>query len=418
MDGANLCESCECVDPSRIIRTAQQDPDWLTSNGECPSCVQQALLHTRLAHGNAAMYRSIRRLWPLDSRSAFPALPTPLRIHADPRYTGRGITVAHIDSGYYPHPDLTRPRNRIRAWAETTHRRVDHHIFDPQVSPAWPGSHEPIGWHWHGLMTTTAAFGNGFLSHGLYRGVACDADLVLVQTWDDRGRITNRTLTRALKWILKKREELQIRVVSISVAGDPVTPLVGNSVDTAVRDLVTAGVTVIAASGNKLEQNLVPPATAPDAITVGGLDDRNHFDREKHEVWHSNYDRTPEGRWKPEVVAPSLWVVAPVLPGSHVATEALDLFARRDKGDQVANHRIAELKLVTPHYQHVEGTSFAAPIIAGVVACMLQANPCLTPLQIREMLIASAYKIPGAPPERQGAGAVEAGRAVELALAS
>ena len=47
---------------------------------------------------------------------------------------------------------------------------------------------------------------------------------------------------------------------------------------------------------------------------------------------------------------------------------------------------------------------------------MLEANPALTPEKIRELLIASAYQVPGAPAERQGAGAVEAGRAVELAL--
>jgi serine protease AprX len=362
------------------------------------------------------MQSCIERVWPIDVDAAFRALPTPLRLHADPRFTGKGITIAHIDAGFYPHPDLVRPVNRIKAWAETTRLPVRSLRFSPEVAPEWPRCHGNLHWQWHGLMTTGAAFGNGFLSNGLYRGIASGAELVLVQTWDRRGHITNATLTRALHWIRRKREELGIRIVSISVAGDPVVPLEGNAVDRAVKELVDDGVTVIAASGNKCERNLVPPATAAEAITVGGLDDRNVFDRELHEVWHSNYDSTLDGHWKPEVVAPSLWVVAPMLPRSAVALEAQELFARRAAADESANERIKELKLVTPHYQHVEGTSFAAPLIAGVVACMLEANPSLTPTDIRHVLMASAYKIAGASDERQGAGAVDGGQAVAIAI--
>lgn len=113
-------------------------------------------------------------------------------------------------------------------------------------------------------------------------------------------------------------------------------------------------------------------------------------------------------------MAPSLWVVAPVLPGSAVAREATTLFALRGAPDQEA--RISELKLVTPNYQHVDGTSFAAPIAAATVAAMLEANPHLTPRLVRELLIRSAHPVPGAPPERQGAGALDAGRAVALAV--
>lgn len=397
-------------------RCTQAPPHPDLSRGDCPSCVQQALLHTRLMHGLAAMQEFAQQALPIDAQAAFGALPTPLRMHADPRFTGKGITIAHIDAGFYPHPDLVQPHNRIRAWAETTRTPVQWLQFSQKTAPQWPGWNHHTHWQWHGLMTSAAAFGNGHLSHGLYRGIAGDAELVLIQTWDRRGRITNGTLTRALRWIHKKRRELNIRIVSVSVAGDPIEPLEGNPVDQAVKALVHDGVTVIAASGNKCERKLVPPATAAEAITVGGLDDRNVFDRDQHEVWHSNYDSTVEGLWKPEVVAPSLWVVAPVLPGSPVAVEARELFARRDRGDESANQRIADLKMVTPHYQHVEGTSFAAPIIAGVVACMLEANPRLTPDDIRHALMSAAYQVAGASAERQGAGAVDGGLAVAIAM--
>jgi serine protease AprX len=64
----------------------------------------------------------------------------------------------------------------------------------------------------------------------------------------------------------------------------------------------------------------------------------------------------------------------------------------------------------------VEGTSFAAPLTASVIACMLQANPSMTPALVRQVLLSASKEVGGAPSERQGAGALDAGRAVMLAL--
>jgi serine protease AprX len=189
---------------------------------------------------------------------------------------------------------------------------------------------------------------------------------------------------------------------------------------------VAQGITVVAAAGNDGRRQLVPPATAPLALTVGGLDDQNTFDHDAVMLWHSNYGEAVTGAHKPEVVAPSLWVAAPLLPDTPLALRARYLFARRaapaattDKPiDPAAETQIAADKLISPYYQHVEGTSFAAPIVTSVIACMLQANPALTPGQVRELLIASAQLVPGAPVERQGHGAIQGGQAVSLALAS
>jgi serine protease AprX len=41
--------------------------------------------------------------------------------------------------------------------------------------------------------------------------------------------------------------------------------------------------------------------------------------------------------------------------------------------------RINDQKFIHPHYQHVDGTSFAAAIVSAAVAQMLEANPALTP---------------------------------------
>jgi serine protease AprX len=410
------CSLCQKPFGRTVLVEAQQYAFWRRSDGACPACVQQALLQQLLTAGDAALHEQIQTVWPLDAEAAFGALPTPLRLHADPRFTGQDITLALVDSGFYPHPDLVQPYNRIRAWVDAGQTPVQTHLFSPTDHPQWPGWDGAFDWQWHGAMTSVTAAGNGFLSHGLYRGLASEANLVLIQVRDGQGRITNETITRALHWLHTHGAALGVRVVNLSVAGDPVWPLLGNPLDNAVATLVEQGVTVVVAAGNSGERRLAPPATAPLALTIGGIDDHNDFDHVAVTLWHSNYGESSKGGHKPELVAPSIWVAAPVLPGSAVAHEAAHLFYRRQQGDYSQDGRIAQMKLITPHYQHVDGTSFAAPLVASTVACMLQANLSLTPQLVRDVLITAAHRLPNAPLARQGAGVLDAGRSVALAL--
>lgn len=408
--------------PSEVLhRIGTAHPDWRRADGGCPACVQEVLLELLHAQGDEALRDAVQRSWPLDPEAGFGAIPTRLRLRANPHYAGTGITIAVLDAGFFPHPDLVEPRNRIRAWVDAGPDPVRAQSFGAGESPRWPDWDDRHPSKWHGLMTSVAAAGNGWLSHGFYRGMAPDSDVVLVRVRDGEGRIHDEALVRGLRWVLAHAPEFRIGVVSLSVAGDRPNSLAGHPVDGAVADLVAAGVVVVAAAGNDGVRCLVPPATAPQAITVGGIDDRNSFDRAEVSLWHSNYGVTDLGAPKPELVAPSLWVVTPILPGTTLAAEAASLFARRfpDGGSTPAAEvegLIAGRKLVTPHYQHVEGTSFAAPIVAGTVACMREANPSLSPRQVKDALVASAWLVNGASRDRQGAGVVDAGRAVAAAL--
>jgi serine protease AprX len=401
--------------PALLTQLARRRPSVRREEGACPNCVRQAALFTLFDVGETALREELAENWFADAGSAFAALPTVLRLRADPRYTGKGVTIALVDSGFYPHPDLTRPRNRIRAWVDAASETMQSRYFGRDDGPRWPGWDQHTPDQWHGLMTSSVAAGNGSLSHGLYRGVASEADVVLVQVRDDHGNISNASIARALGWLKDEGRRLGVRVVNLSVAGDPVRKLLGNVVDEAVDTLTRMGITVVAAAGNAGERRLVPPATAPAALTIGGLDDGNTFDPEQVELWHSNYGQTVYGILKPELVAPSIYLAAPLLPGTPEAAEAAALFARRGDGDREVEAAIAAASLVTPYYKHVDGTSFAAPLVSATIACMLQVNPKLSPALIRQILIATARHIPGASVERQGAGALDPNAAVTLA---
>ncbi len=115
-----------------LLAEANWYPCWDRKDGACPACVQQNLLQTLLAKGDAALHEAIQTAWPLDAEAALGVLPTRLRLHADPRFSGKGITIALVDAGFYPHPDLVQPRNRIRVWADATHDPVSVFHFDPE----------------------------------------------------------------------------------------------------------------------------------------------------------------------------------------------------------------------------------------------------------------------------------------------
>ena len=83
---------------------------------------------------------------------------------------------------------------------------------------------------------------------------------------------------------------------------------------------------------------------------------------------------------------------------------------------QLITIKLREGNVINSHYKYVDGTSFAAPIVSSIVACMLEANPRLTPRQIKKILIDTAERVHDVEVDRQGWGVVNAHRATEKAL--
>ncbi|HSB60259.1 MAG TPA: hypothetical protein VLI67_00975, partial [Vicinamibacteria bacterium] len=125
------------IAPEVEERLVRAHPEWRRRDGACPACLQWALLETLRAKGDAALLASVQHHWPLDPEAAFGALPTPLRLRADPRFCGRKTTIALVDAAFYPHPDLVRPENRIRAWVDATCDTPSICSFSPDDVPVW-----------------------------------------------------------------------------------------------------------------------------------------------------------------------------------------------------------------------------------------------------------------------------------------
>ena len=426
-----LCSIClaarATIDPPpEIAALVRINLPWLEEHTRCcASCARR--FRRALSHFRAAG---------MADGSSSPILPTGLRLGASTRFRGRGVTMAFLDAGFFAHPDLVTPRDRIREYVDVT--RADSHRSDID---------NPRDAGWHGLMTSVVACGNGALSRGLYRGIASEADMVLVQCGTAR-RVYHNDIRRGFDWILKNRAKHDIRIVNVSVGGDYEASYLDDPICEGVEAATRAGILVCAAVGNAghtPKHAVIPPASSPSALSVGGFNDRNRLSRFGVTPYQSSYGPTIDGLQKPELVAPSIWLAAPLLPGTVTAQQAglLSLLLQTEdsrlaavlldhKGiDEALDHasalspqlirQLASMKyhdqnVISESYKHVDGTSFASPIVASIAAQMLEANAWLKPLEIRSILTRTSRRVDELKHEQQGFGVVDPRAALFTAL--
>lgn len=462
----------------RLIR--QDHPDWQPGDGLCPAC---ALAYAR-RHARARSERPLnaqtfpRTTFPYYHPLEYGLLGLSERLPHHPDYTGKGVTIAFLDSGYYPHPDLGEVVDpaldisaidtdvaRIRLALKDRPSRIRQYVNliegHEGVGVDAPSLWSDAGNSWHGQMTTVIAAGNGQLSGGRHRGYAPHAHLLPVKVGRPSGSIPEEDILGGLRWLLRDDnwQRYGVRVVNVSVGGDYPQPWWQNPLCLAVEELTRRGVLVVVAAGNSNRDTLLAPAQAPSALTVGGIDDGNRrwqvnrpAEVDRLRLYHHSWGTAQVDSWlirKPEIVAPAVWLAGPILPVSPLfremwvlgrAWEALQmgdgdaarsfLYEWRSlvkmtpaicqASDEAVRAglllRMNPHKWVHAHAQHVDGTSVAAPLVAATAAQMLEANPRLTPYQLKQLLVESSLPLDHLPPERAGHGLLQPGRAVALAL--
>jgi serine protease AprX len=328
--GEKVCPVCSRETPDEFVPLIVLDEDLQKLvRANAPDTREFAAICSRCLHLFERAQNEIERDAAVQKDGSH-VLSTPLRLDADDRFSGKGVTIAFLDSGFYPHVDLTTPKNRIIAYRSLLEEDGElESLFQPDVAS------------WHGMMTSVVAAGNGSLSNGFYRGLAPDSDVVLVKL-ARTGRITEEDIQKGLEWVLENREKYNIRVVNISAGGDFEQSYLDDSLSQTVERCTAAGITIVCAVGNAghlPNHPVFPPASAPSCIAVGGLDDNNSINRAKRGMYRSSYGPTVDGLQKPEVIAPSIWIPAPILPNTPTAQQA-ELLQKLDKSEDGELHDI------------------------------------------------------------------------------
>ena len=373
------CPSCGMLYPPTLLASAitlvpgvvalvrEALPGWTPVQGLCPACAKTSADSFAARRSHLSLHHST------DPHTTFPyyhlaeesLLSQTERLPDYHTVPAAGVTIAFLDSGYYPHPDLTQatrwPGN-VPAWhllsphqwraqvEEAGLRFVDYADLTgggEHVGLAVPSLWDGTGDSWHGQMTTSTAAGNGQLSGGYYRGYAPQAALLAIKIGRGGGRIPEEEILRGLTWLLQEErwQRYGVRVVNISVGGDFPEEWTANPVCQAAHALAQRGVFVAAAAGNRGIHELLAPAQTPTVMTVGGVEDHNRRWRpdpaaagEALSLYPHNTGtvHTQHGQMrKPEILALGRWVPAPVLPSSHIFYEmvAIDRVRRILRGE-------------------------------------------------------------------------------------
>ena len=122
---------------------------------------------------------------------------------------------------------------------------------------------------------------------------------------------------------------------------------------------------------------VLPPASSPSAISVGGLDDQNSLDRAKRGMYRSSYGPTIDGLQKPEIIAPGIWVAAPILPATPTAAEA-ELCSTLDRAGD------ADLRTIIESHSGVdkdfdEARDLPIPLLRQLITIKLREGNVIVP---------------------------------------
>ena len=346
------------------------------------------------------------------------------------KYTGKGVGIAVIDTGIYPHPDIA---DRIVGWAD---------MVNDEAVPYDDGG--------HGTHVAGSAAGSGKLSGGKYRSFAPDADLIGIKVLAGNGGGTTAALLKGIEWAIEHKDEFNIKVMNVSI-GHKAEDYSTDPTDIALKKAVDAGITVLAAAGNYGPNagSVSAPGDSPFVITVGGVDDMATPEKDDDTVLSfSSRGPTPLGLTKPDIVAPGEQIISTLSPMSNAkkdAEAAREKLSRYKWLDTLSDEQLMDIpdkvlsedygmldstvekfksspeearkyikstiyfKSRTPlllknAYLGLSGTSMATPIVAGVVAAMYEANPDLQPMDVKNILMDTADKMNGPDDNSQGAG--------------
>lgn len=289
----------------------------------------------------------------------------PAEAESAERYTGKGVCVAVLDTGIYPHKDFG---NRIIAFVDMVRNRN--------------GLYDDNG---HGTHVTGILGGDGRLSKGRFKGIAPDVQIAAIKVLDERGKGKLSYMLKGIQWILQNQSRFKIRIANISVGALAKDAQENKMLMEAVLQMWNAGITVCIAAGNEGAAAITTPGISAAAITVGTLDDEEMWDAAgKRYTNYSGRGPTEECICKPEIVAPGTGIISTncmMHPGSKP-------------------------------YSVKSGTSMSVPFVSGAIACLLEKYPDMTNTEIKLRLHERAQDL-GLPYNHQGWGGLNMERLLQ-----
>ena len=303
--------------------------------------------------------------------------------------TGSNVTVAVLDTGLDgTHPDLS---GRVVQNVKLMDAQSASVGFTQPVNVEnLPNTDQAYG---HGTFVAGLIGGSGNRSGGKYGGVAPGVRLVGLSAGD----LNLSYVLAGFDYLLSQGAGLNVRVLNCSFSANTVFD-VNDPVNVATKILTDRGISVVFSAGNTGEglHSLNPYAVAPWVISVGATDDKGKL------ADFSSRGDFGDPLFRPTLVAPGVGVISLRASAANV-TGTLGVAG-------VDANRLSATELA--FYTTASGTSFSAPQVAGSIALMLEANPNLTPPQIKDILQRTATPLTNFYQHEVGAGMMNTHAAV------
>jgi len=304
-----------------------------------------------------------------------------VRNNAGTPLSGRGVTVAVLDTGLdSTHADLAGRVAQNVKLADMQSASVGFNY--PANVENLPNTDQVYG---HGTFVAGVIGGSGARSGGQYTGVAPGARIVGMSAGD----LNLVFVLNGLDYLLERGASLGVRVVNCSFSANTLFDI-NDPVNVATKMLTDRGVNVVFSAGNTGAgwHTLNPYAVAPWVVSVGATDFRGRL------ADFSSRGTFASQLFRPTLVAPGVRVVG--LRSSGVSVTGVEgIGFNGDAGLAPGN---------VPFYTTASGTSFSAPQVAGAIALMLEANPRLTPAEVRDILQRTATPLSAYYAHEVGAG--------------
>lgn len=313
---------------------------------------------------------------------------------ANTSYTGKGVWVAVLDSGFYPNWRDYFDEGKILTQYASAFVAVNGNANANQ----WDVGSDP-----HGMAVAATVvgyrfvdddneggFGAGFAtgSAGVYAvpGVAPDAKIIPVKVCEPVGCFGS-AINAGVDYVtsLKKANPSQPIVINESLGGSGLDAVEKAALDAAIK----AGVVVVASAGNEGDAGMGFPGAYEPVISAGAGGWINQ--------WHAWPDKTWWLEDVPETGIDQVYIAG--FSSRQKAGQYLDIISAGrylllpypcvnlyDDGQVVSrtDHKTCASK-ATPdntqsapfQYLFISGTSFSSPATAGIVALMLEKNPSL-----------------------------------------
>lgn len=260
--------------------------------------------------------------------------------------TGKNVNIAFIDTGILKHSDFCLCENRIKFFKDFVNDKID--CYDDNG---------------HGTFVAGVCSGNGALSCGKYSGIAPQSNIISLKALNKQGEASADKILNAMEWVFDNYKKYDIKIVCMSFGSEPLG--YNDPIMAGAEALWREGIVIVAAAGNSGPeyQTIKSPGVSSQIITVGGFNDNridNDFKSDYFELAEFSSRGPAFQRYKPDLVAPSVDIISCSIK----------------KG-----------------YTTLSGTSVATPMIAGLCALILEANPKLTPIEIKRALLSTAHPI-------------------------